>query len=48
MAAATNTKWNIIATAIGVVGVLFAAWAIWGQGIEMVASILNSAGSISK
>lgn len=39
--AAASTKWNILATALAVVGVLFASWAIWAQGIEMITGILG-------
>ena len=38
---ASNVKWNIVATAIGVIAILFAAWAIWSQGVEMVAGLFN-------
>lgn len=43
--AASSTKWNVLATAIGVIAILFAAWAIWAQGIEMVSGIFNATGS---
>lgn len=39
--AASNTKWNILATAVGVVAVLLAAWAIWVQGMELVAGLFQ-------
>ncbi len=39
--AAADTKWNILFTALGVVGVLFAAWALWAQGIEMMSALLG-------
>lgn len=38
--AASSMKWNIFFTALGTIGVLFAAWAIWMQGMEMIGSIL--------
>lgn len=41
LAAASSMKWNILATALGVVAVLFAAWAIWAQGIEMVSGLFE-------
>lgn len=41
MVAASNTKWNILATALAVVGILFAAWALWAQGVEMITGILT-------
>ena len=39
--AASNVKWNILITALAVVGVMFAAWALWSQGIEMIGTILS-------
>ena len=43
-AAASQTKWNILFTAIGALAVLFAAWAIWAQGVEMVGTLLIGSG----
>lgn len=40
--AAKSLKWNILTTGIAVVGVLFAAWALWAQGVEMTTGILGS------
>ena len=39
--AASNIKWNILFTALGTVGLLFAAWALWAQGIEMMSELLG-------
>lgn len=41
--AASNMKWNILFTALGSVGVMLAAWAMWAQGIDMVSGILKTA-----
>lgn len=38
---ASTIKWNILFTAVGVVATLFAAWAIWSQGMELVATVLG-------
>lgn len=40
--AALSTKWNILFTALGVVAVLVAAFALWAQGVEMVSGILGA------
>lgn len=40
--AATNIKWNILFTAIGSIAVLFAAFALWAQGVEMVGALLSA------
>ena len=40
--AAKGVKWNIVATALGMVALLFAMWAIWAQGVEMVAGLLGA------
>lgn len=39
--AASSVKWNILFTALAVLGVIAAMWAIWAQGIEMVSGILG-------
>ena len=39
--AARNVRWNIAFAALSVVGVLYAAWAIWAQGVEVVAGLLG-------
>ena len=41
---ASNVKWNIFFTALGVVATLFAAWMIWSEGMEMIATILGASG----
>jgi len=40
--AASNIKWNIIFTALAVIGIMFAAWALWAQGVEMVSGIFEA------
>ena len=40
--ASSSTKWNILATALAVIGILFTAWAIWAQGIEIVTGMFNA------
>lgn len=40
--AASTVKWNILATAIAVIGVLIAFWAMWAQGIEMMTGLIDS------
>lgn len=37
--AARGTRWNIIVTGVTVAGVFLAAWAIWVQGMELVAGL---------
>lgn len=37
---ASNIKWNIFFTALGVIATLLAAWAIWSQGMELVAGLV--------
>lgn len=39
-ASSASMKWNIVATALAVLGVLYASWAIWAQGIEMTTAIM--------
>ena len=39
--AALNIKWNILFTALGAVGLMYAAWALWAQGIEMMSALLG-------
>jgi hypothetical protein len=41
--ATRSIKWNILATAIAVIGVLLATWSIWAQGIEMVTGMFGAA-----
>lgn len=41
-AAARSTKWNIVATAIGVAAVLVALWALWGSAIQMTLGIVSA------
>ena len=41
---AASIKWNILFTAMGAVATLLAAWAIWSQGMELVAGILGAGG----
>lgn len=43
--AAAQTKWNILFTAVGVLTVLLAAWAIWMQGMEMIGTLLSAKSS---
>lgn len=40
--AAGNTKWNILFTGFTVLALLLAMWAIWNQGMELVAGILSA------
>ena len=40
--AAANIKWNILFTALGVVATLLAAWAIWSQGMELIAGLVGA------
>ena len=37
---AANTKWNIVIIALAVVAVLLAAWALWSQGMELIAGLV--------
>lgn len=39
--AAGDIKWHVLYTALGVVAVIFAMWAVWAQGIEMVAGLFG-------
>lgn len=39
--ASQSIKWNIVFTALSVVAIMLAAWALWAQGIEMITSILG-------
>ena len=39
---ASNIKWNVLFTGIGVAAVLIAAWAVWAQGMELVAGIIGA------
>ena len=39
---ASNMKWNILFTGIGVAAVLIAAWAVWVQGMELIAGIIGA------
>ncbi|WP_323795023.1 hypothetical protein [Nisaea sp.] len=39
--AAGDIKWHVLYTALGVVAVIFAMWAVWAQGIEMVAGLFE-------
>jgi len=46
--AASGVKWNIMFAALGTIGVLFAAWAIWAQGIEMVSTLFSAQTTVIK
>lgn len=39
--AAGNTKWNILFTGLTVLALLLAMWAIWNQGMELVAGMFS-------
>lgn len=39
--AAGNTKWNILFTGLTVLALVIAVWAIWNQGMELVAGLLS-------
>ena len=39
--AAGNTKWNILFTGLTVAALLIAMWAIWSQGMELVAGMFS-------
>ena len=41
--AALNTRWNIFATALGMLAVLFAAWAVWTSGMQLIADLVQRA-----
>lgn len=40
--AVNNVKWNILFTAIAVIGIIFVTWQLWMQGIEMTTAILSN------
>lgn len=40
--AAGNIKWNILFTGLTVLALLLATWAIWNQGMELVAGLLSA------
>ena len=42
---ASSIKWHILFTAIGILGVLYATWAIWSQGMELVVGLLGAGGA---
>lgn len=41
--AAGDIKWNILFAALGTLGILLAAWAIWVQGMELVGGLIERA-----
>jgi hypothetical protein len=40
--AASQVKWNILFTAIGVLAVAIAFWGIWMQGMEMIGTLISA------
>jgi hypothetical protein len=39
--AAGTVLWNIVVTGLAVAGILFVAWALWAQGVQMVADLVS-------
>jgi len=40
--AVLNIKWHILFAALGTLGLLLAAWALWAQGVDMMSGFYES------